>query len=187
VLKKGSGKQASGTKSMYSDTIIVQDKFIENRGSIYTVYDRRNVPHDINFVQDKVSKSFQGVVRGFHGDDETWKLISCLYGTIKLVTYNIDKDVKRTYILDSEDIINKSVLVPPRTLNAHQCLSTSCIFHYKWSEYYTNPENQWSVCYNDLDIDPCWDPRYPPIVSERDKNSLTLKELKNHVNSTTTN
>mgnify|MGYP001333669856 CR=1 FL=1 len=172
---------------MYNDTIIVQDKFVENRGNIYTIYDKRRTPHNIDFVQDKISKSFQGVIRGFNGNNETWKLISCLNGMIKLVTYNIDNNSKRTYILDSEDIVNKSVLVPPRTLNAHQCLSTSCIFHYKWSEYYTNPENQWSVCYNDSDIDPSWDVRYPSIVSERDKSSQTLKELKNYVNSTATN
>ncbi len=177
----------SGIRVTYNDLAIIQDKYVENRGSIYTIYDKRKTPHNIQFVQDKISKSFQGVIRGFHGDNETWKLISCLYGKIKLITYNVDNDKKKIYILDSEDTINKSVLVPPRTLNAHQCLSTSCIFYYKWSEYYTNPENQWSVCYNDSDIDPCWDDRYPAIVSERDSNSQTLKELKRYVNSAPAN
>ena len=61
-------------------------------------YDKRKTPHNIQFVQDKISKSFQGVIRGFHGDNETWKLISCLYGKIKLITYNIDNDKKKIYI-----------------------------------------------------------------------------------------
>jgi len=62
-------------------------------------------------------------------------------------------------------------------LNAHQCLSGYCIFHYKWSEYYTCPEDQWSVHYNDQTIKPLWS-NFPHIVSERDKNSKSLQDLK---------
>ena len=62
--------------------IVVNDKYSENRGSLYTIYTRGQL--EINFVQDKISKSYQGVIRGFHGDDKTWKLISCLHGRIKL-------------------------------------------------------------------------------------------------------
>ena len=171
---------------MYDDIVLEKDKYIEKRGNIYTIYDKRDFNLELSFVQDKVSKSFQGVIRGFHGDDTTWKLISCLHGKRKLITYNVDNNQKKEYILDSDDDKNKSVLVPPRTLNAHQCLSSMCVFHYKWSEYYTSPKNQWSVCYNDVDISPNWDIRYPPIVSDRDIHSPTLKELIN-ANSRSTN
>lgn len=155
--------------------MLVKDKFFENRGSLYTIYDSRDF--DINFVQDKISKSFQGVIRGFHGDNTTWKLITCIHGKIKLVTYSIDEMKKEEYILDGDDIESKSILVPPRTLNAHQCLSSFCIFHYKWSEYYTSPENQWSIKYDDEDIKPDWNYNLNIIVSERDKNSHSLKEF----------
>lgn len=160
----------------YTDT-----KYLENRGSLYTVYDKRSTP--IDFVQDKISKSFQGVIRGFHGDDKTSKLITCLYGKIKLITYDIDTDIKNTYILSGDDKVSKSILVKPRVLNAHQCLSNTCIFYYKWSDYYTTPEDQWSVRYNDQSILPGWDTDLHCIVSERDKNSKSLTELKEHVGS----
>ena len=78
--------------SMYNNT-----KHFEDRGSNYTIYDSRNFK--VNFVQDKISKSFQGVIRGFHGDDKTWKLISCLQGKIKLITYNVDNDEKNVLIM----------------------------------------------------------------------------------------
>ena len=159
--------------------IITKEKFFENRGNIYTLYDSRD--HKINFVQDKISKSYQGVIRGFHADNHTWKLISCLHGKIKLVTYDIDNDKKNDYILDGDDEYLKSVLIPPRTLNAHQCLSSNCIFHYKWSQYYTSPEDQWSVFFNDVDINPCWDTRFKSIISDRDSNAQSLKELKTNV------
>ena len=86
--------------------MLVKDKFFENRGSLYTIYDSRDF--DINFVQDKISKSYQGVIRGFHGDDVTWKLITCLYGRLKLITYDVDTDIKEEYILDG-DIIEASL------------------------------------------------------------------------------
>ena len=171
----------SGIRKMYDDQVILEEKYFEERGSIYTVFDEREVSANCNFVQDKISKSFQGVIRGFHGDDKTWKLISCLHGRIKLITYNVDNDVKNVYILDGDDPINASILVPPRTLNAHQCLSDTCIFYYKWSEYYTGADDQWSVHYNDPDIDPQWDEEIHQKVSARDRSSKSLSELKRNV------
>ena len=167
--------------AMYNDSVISEQKYFEKRGNIYTIFDQRKVPSDCSFVQDKISKSNQGVVRGFHGDDKTWKLITCLQGTVKLVTYNVDTDVKKVYFLDGDNPEATSVLVPPRTLNAHQCLSQSCIFHYKWSEFYTSPEDQWSVYYDDPDICPEWDDKLHVVVSERDKKSQSLRELKSNV------
>ena len=173
----------SGTKNMFNDLVILEEKYFEKRGNIYTIYDERQVPHELKFVQDKISKSFQGVVRGFHGDDKTWKMICCLQGRIKLVTYNVDNDEKNVYILDGDDPINASILVAPRTLNAHQCLSETCTFYYKWSEYYTGAKDQWSVRYDDPTINPEWSDEIHVIVSERDKNSQTLLELKENVTS----
>lgn len=155
---------------------IYNDKYVDNRGIIYTIYDSRQI--DIDFVQDKISKSYQGVIRGFHGDDKTWKLISCLHGKIKLITYDVDNSHKKEYTLDGDDEQSNSILVPPRVLNAHQCLSSYCIFHYKWSEFYTCPEDQWSVNYNDSDIFPNWTKDFHHIVSDRDKNSQSLKDLR---------
>ena len=173
----------SGTKTIYSDFVLKSQKFFEHRGCIYTIFEKREMPHDCSFVQDKVSKSKQGVIRGFHGDNKTWKLITCLHGKIKLVTYNVDTNTKRIYFLGGDDEEFQSVLVPPRTLNAHQCLSKECVFHYKWSEYYTSPEDQWSVHYNDADIDPQWEKEYEEIVSTRDKKSQSLRELRRNVKS----
>lgn len=167
---------------MQDNLEITENKFFEKRGNIYTIYNKKDIPYDLTFVQDKISKSFQGVIRGFHGDEITWKLIACLHGKVKLVTYDIDNDKKCTYILDGDSEVNCSILVPPRTLNAHQCLSSTCIFYYKWSEFYTGPDKQWSVNYNDPSINPEWDNKYHQIVSDRDKSALFLEELKKNVN-----
>ena len=159
--------------------IISYDKYFEERGNQFTIYNDKDL--EIDFVQDKVSKSHQGVIRGFHGDTKTWKLITCLQGKIKLITYNVDTDTKDEYVLDGDDRFQECVLVPPRFLNAHQCLSSTCIFFYKWSEYYTSAEEQWSVVYNDLDINPSWDMNIGGIISDRDRTSQSLKQLKDKV------
>jgi len=168
---------------MYDDIVFFESKYFEKRGNIYTIFKQEDMPEGVTFVQDKISKSFQGVIRGFHGDNKTWKLITCLHGKVELITYNIDTDKKSTYMLNGDDHYVKSVLVPPRTLNAHQCLSSNCIFYYKWSELYTGPEDQWSVHYNDSTIKPQWATTFHNIVSDRDENAQTLQELKEHVNS----
>ena len=162
-----------------NDLVLNRTKHYEKRGNQYTFYQKNDL--GVDFVQDKISKSHQGVIRGFHGDNKTWKLITCVHGKIKFVTYDIDTSVKKDYILDSDDSYSKSIVLPPRTLNAHQCLSLSCIFLYKLSEYYTSPDDQWSVYFNDSEINPSWEEGYKPIISDRDLNAKSLKELRNNV------
>ena len=42
------------------------------------------------FIHDKFSLS-KNVLRGFHGDKKTWKLISCVYGKFYLLLLTITK------------------------------------------------------------------------------------------------
>jgi dTDP-4-dehydrorhamnose 3,5-epimerase len=162
------------------DYIYKNNKFIDHRGIIYTIYDKQE--HLIEFVQDKITKSKYGTIRGFHGDSKTWKLITCLHGKIKLVTFDLKDYLKKEYILDSDDIDNTSILVSPNSINAHQCLTDLCIFHYKWSEFYTQPEQQWTINYNDPDINAGWDESMPVVISDRDRNGISLQNFINNNN-----
>ena len=56
---------------MHDNVEIKENKFFEKRGNIYTIFNANDIPYDLTFVQDKISKSFQGVIRGFHGDNIT--------------------------------------------------------------------------------------------------------------------
>lgn len=158
---------------------IEYSKTSDGRGSNFTTFDSRARQTDLKWLEDKFSRSKKGVIRGFHGDGHTHKLISCVYGKVKLVTYDIDTGEKNKYYLDGDDpdrIV--TVLVPPRTLNAHQCLSDECVFHYKWDQYYTGPDTQWSVKFDDEEIDPRWNLGMTTVVSERDMGAPTLQEFK---------
>ena len=162
-----------------ANALFENSKHFEKRGNIYTIYAEKEC--GIKFVQDKVSKSYQGVIRGFHADKKIWKLVTCLHGRVKFVTYDLKQDYKEEYILEGDSPSSTSVLISPNTLNAHQCLSSLCIFHYKWSDYYEGVKNQREVYYNDPDINPKWNQEFCFTVSDRDQNAPSLKEFKKNV------
>ena len=45
---------------------------------------------NVEFKQDDISISSRHVLRGIHGDSETWKLISCHMGSFYLIVVNND-------------------------------------------------------------------------------------------------
>lgn len=55
-------------------------------------YSENGIP--VHFVQDDISLSSKGVLRGIHGDGETYKLISCMKGRFYFVVVNCDEKSK---------------------------------------------------------------------------------------------
>jgi dTDP-4-dehydrorhamnose 3,5-epimerase len=156
---------------------ILLDIHSDNRGEIWTTYEEDYC--DYRFVSDKITISNYGVLRGFHGDSKTAKLISCLSGKIQLVLLDLRKNSKtygnvETHIISDEE--PSLVLVPEGVVNAHLCLSERCIFHYKWSEKYSGPENQATIAWNDPQLKVDWIIK-DPIVSERDKKGVPHESI----------
>jgi dTDP-4-dehydrorhamnose 3,5-epimerase len=147
--------------------------FEDFRGTYVEIYNEKLYKEAgiaVDFVQDDISISAKDVLRGIHGDDETWKLISCLYGRFYLVVVNWDKSSKQFRQWDSfflSDSNRQQVLVPPKFGNGHLVLSEQAIFHYKQSTYY-NRAGQFTLSWNDPKINILW-PVKNPIVSKRDE------------------
>lgn len=123
----------------------------------------------VKFVQDDISVSSQNVLRGIHGDAETWKLVSCLYGEFYLVVVNWDDTSPQfgkweSFVLSDQNRLQ--VLVPPKFGNGHLVLSKLAIFHYKQSTYY-NRAGQFTILWNEPKLNIWW-PIDNPIVSRRD-------------------
>ena len=124
----------------------------------------------VRFVQDDISVSSRNVLRGIHGDRETWKLISCLYGQFYLVVVNWHDASPQfgkweSFVLSDENRLQ--VLVPPRFGNGHLVLSEVAIFHYKQSAYY-NRAGQFTLLWNNPKLNIEW-PIRNPILSKRDE------------------
>jgi dTDP-4-dehydrorhamnose 3,5-epimerase len=125
---------------------------------------------DVKFIQDDISISTRNVLRGIHGDAETWKLISCLYGKFYFVIVNCNTESRDFGKWQSFTLSDKNrwqVLVPPKHGNGHLVMSDMTIFHYKQTTYY-NPKGQFTYTWNDPRLKIWW-PTKTPILSQRDE------------------
>ena len=150
--------------------------FEDFRGTYVETYNRelyREAGIAAEFVQDDISVSTRHVLRGIHGDGQTWKLVSCLQGRFYLVVVNWNSESPQYRQWDSfvlSDQNHRQVLIPPRFGNGHVVLSEQAIFHYKQSTYYDR-DGQFTVTWDDPDLDIWW-PVKSPILSRRDQGSM---------------
>ena len=154
--------------------VFTPEPFIDYRGTIWTDWDDSMDAPQPNL--SKFSTSRKNVLRGLHGDNETWKQVSCVYGAFYLVVVDYREDSPNYLEWDSftlDDKNMKSVLIPPGFLNGHLCLSDECVFHYLFSypNDYVNSQDQISVKWNDPFLKIDW-PIDNPILGERDKEYL---------------
>ena len=146
--------------------------FKDSRGEIWTTWD--NVySNKLRFNLDKFTTSKKGVLRGFHCDTKSWKLVTCIRG--KILSVIVDYRPKSKNYLKFTSIImsdknKKSLIIPPMFLNSWLCLSQDCIYSYKYSfnRKYSDVHDQISVKWNDPKINFKW-PNKKPILSKRDK------------------
>ena len=149
--------------------------FEDFRGTYVEIYNEKLYTEagiKVKFVQDDISVSSKHVLRGIHGDGETWKLISCLYGKFYLVVVNWDETFPQfgqweAFVLSDQNRLQ--VLVPPKFGNGHLVLSDMAIFHYKQSSYY-NRAGQFTLLWDDPKLNIWW-PVKNPILSRRDDGS----------------
>ena len=120
--------------------------FEDHRGEYVEIYNKKNYPK-LDFVQDDISVSTKGVLRGIHGDKKTWKLISCLYGKIQLAVVEPNTPEYQLFVLSDRNRLQ--VLIPPGFGNGHLVLSDVAIFHYKQTTYYDR-KSQFTLPYNDV-------------------------------------
>ncbi|MFA5394981.1 MAG: dTDP-4-dehydrorhamnose 3,5-epimerase family protein [Methanogenium sp.] len=123
----------------------------------------------VPFVQDSFSTSRKDVLRGFHGDPLTWKLIQVVSGEVYEVIVDLNEK-SLTYLQWQSFIIGekdrKQLLIPPGFGNAMLALTDNVIYYYKQTTYYGQAK-QFTVAWNDPEINVFW-PIERPILSERD-------------------
>ena len=124
--------------------------FTDLRGSYIETYNQKhfhNKSIKIKFIQDDISVSKKNVLRGIHGDNKTWKLVTCLHGSFYLIVVNNDKNSSQykkwtSFTLTENNY--KQILIPPKFGNGHLELSKKAIFHYKQNTMY-NRKSQFTI------------------------------------------
>ena len=145
----------------------------DSRGNFYETYNEKEYKEaglTAVFVQDDVSKSAKGVLKGMHGDPGTYKLVQCTFGSVFAVVVNCDEVSKdfgkwESFILSDEN--KHQLYIPPMYGNGYFVLSRLAVYTYKQSSYYGQFQ-QFTYKYNDPRFGIKW-PGQASIISERDK------------------
>lgn len=156
--------------------VIKPNSWYDYRGENIQTYDDVEyitLLNGINFTTDSFSFSTKNVLRGFHGDLKSSKLVQCLRGTVYFAVIDLRKNSETyenvfTYTLNDKNRIQ--ILIPNGCVNAHLCISDDCIFSYKLSDGYVPINEQLHVYWNDIKYlnKIKWPIQLPPIVSARD-------------------
>ncbi|MBN2524973.1 MAG: dTDP-4-dehydrorhamnose 3,5-epimerase [Deltaproteobacteria bacterium] len=132
------------------------------------------------FVQDNVSYSAKGVLRGLHFQNPgaQGKLVHVLQGEV----FDVAVDIRvgsPTFgqwvgvTLSGEN--KRQFYVPPDFAHGFVVTSDTALFAYKCTAYYS-PQSEGSVRFDDPQIGIDW-PVKAPLLAEKDANAPTLKQM----------
>ncbi len=169
------------------DCYVIEPTLLEDeRGYFYEKFNEKTFEQQTgmngHFVQDNISKSSYGVVRGIHlqkGEHAQAKLVSCLEGTVLDVAVDLRKDSPTFGQWFSIELTatNKLQLYVPRGFgHGFSVLSETAVFSYKCDNFY-DKLSEGSVIWNDEDLNIDWQvPSEDVILSEKDKSVPRFKE-----------
>ena len=151
----------------------------DERGYFFESFNHRDfckaIGQDINFVQDNISFSKKGVLRGLHfqkGKHVQAKLVSVLEGEIQDVVVDLRKDSPtfgQYASIELSSVNKKQLFVPRGFAHGFLTLSKSAKVFYKCDNYY-NKESEGGIIYNDPVFNVDWNIDSESILlSERDK------------------
>lgn len=159
--------------------IIEPTIFEDDRGYFFEKYNEKRFEEltgmNGHFVQDNISKSSYGVIRGIHlqkAEHAQAKLVSCLEGRVWDVAVDLRKESPTFGKWFGIELTaeNKIQLYVPRGFgHGFSVLSETAVFAYKCDNFY-NKESEAGVIYNDplLNID--WIvPAEDAVLSEKDQ------------------
>ena len=163
--------------------LIKPNVFGDSRGwfqETFQTYRYREAGIDADFVQDNVSFSQRGVLRGLHFQDPQpqGKLVSVLQGEV----FDVAVDIRRgsptfgQWVGEYLSADNHHQLwVPPGFAHGFCVTSETALLAYKCSDYY-NPKTEYCIRWDDPTLNIEW-PIKEPLVSEKDKRGLPLAKL----------
>ena len=156
----------------------------DSRGSfseIYHLQKYREHIGDVTFVQDNISSSVKGTLRGLHLQVEPFaqgKLCQVLQGAVLDVAVDVRKGSPtfgKHVAMELSAENKKQIWIPPGFAHGFSVLSETALFHYKCTNYY-NKAAERCLLYNDPVLQIDWRVQ-KPIVSEKDGKGVLLKDL----------
>jgi len=165
--------------------IIKPNVFGDTRGYFFESYSTgkyREIGIDADFVQDNISKSVKGTLRGLHlqiGKEAQGKLCQVISGMVLDVAVDVRQGSAtfgKYFSVELSGENNTQLWIPPGFAHGFSVLSEEAIFSYKCTNYY-NKDSQRSILYNDPELGIDWRVQNP-IVSEKDLNAETFAQFR---------
>lgn len=160
--------------------LVKPDVFGDDRGFFQETWNLRRYTEaglDRHFVQDNLSLSRRGILRGLHFQNPgpQGKLVYVLQGEVFDVAVDVRTD-SPTFgqwygaVLSAEN--HHQLFVPEGFAHGFCVTSETALFAYKCTDFY-NPKAEFSLLWNDSDIGIEW-PITNPELSEKDSNGQAL-------------
>lgn len=154
--------------------VVSQEVYHDNRGCFFETY--RESLLSWHWVQDNVSQSVKGVVRGLHYQLKCpqAKLVTCLFGQIVDVVVDIRRGSPtfgKYYQIVLEGGTGNQLFVPEGFAHGFMVTSNVAIVHYKCSDYF-DPKDARGILWNDPALGIPW-----PILDR--EVCLSKKDAKN--------
>lgn len=136
---------------------------------------------DVTFVQDNLSRSRQGVLRGLHYQIQhpQGKLVTCLSGAIYDVAVDVCKSSPtfgKWVGVTLSDQTREALYVPPGFAHGFCVLSDSADVFYKCTDLYC-PEHERTLLWSDPAVGIDWPLTSAPILAEKDRLGLPLASV----------
>jgi len=174
--------------SRLEDVVVIEPKvFSDSRGLFMEIWNQNRYAEiglDAVFVQDNISRSCQGVLRGLHfqNPDPQGKLVQVLEGQIYDVAVDIRSDSKHfgewVGVALSEHN-NRQLYVPEGYAHGFCVLSKKATVVYKCTGFY-NFETEKCLRWDDPDLAIEW-PISGPSLSEKDRCGQWLRDFESGV------
>ncbi|MBP9192516.1 MAG: dTDP-4-dehydrorhamnose 3,5-epimerase [Ignavibacteria bacterium] len=172
-------------KTELEDVLIIEpDFFPDSRGFFFESYNKKKYEDagmNFEFVQDNISKSNKGTVRGLHyqvGEFAQGKLCQVLTGSVMDVAVDI-RSGSPTYgkhvAVELTGANHKQIWIPPGFAHGFSVLEDDTIFSYKCTAFYSKIDER-AILYNDAELNIDWKIK-EPIVSEKDLEAKKFSEI----------
>lgn len=163
--------------------LIEPDVHADSRGFLFEAYNQARYQQagiDASFVQDNVSHSCRGTLRGLHlqHPQGQGKLVTVLQGEVFDVSVDVRVGSPRFGQWCGRVLSDQShaqLYIPPGFAHGFQALSEHATFTYKCTTYYA-PAHELSIAWNDPDLGVDW-PLSEPALSGRDRQAPRLAEV----------
>lgn len=166
--------------------IIEHDRWSDSRGYFIETHNRKQleaVGIQADFVQDNLSLSHRGVLRGLHaqgGEQAQGKLVRVLQGRVWDVAVDIRKGSPtfgQHFGLELSADNHLSFWIPPGFLHGFLSLEDQTLFSYKVTGFY-DPSGEVGVRWDDPNLAIAWpDSGADLIVSQKDQNLSYLQAI----------